>query len=654
MATHATSKTHSIHHHHPHGSLAIIFYFIGLGLAIFGLFLTNYPNLQALLYILACLSAGFQVIGEGISRTYHDSITAKKFKPNSHILMGLAGLGAILLGEELEAALLILIFAGAHFLEDYAEGKSKKEISKLVELTPKLARRLNGLGEIDLVPVDQVQVKDLVQVQKGDQVPLDGHVVKGQTAIDESVISGESLAQEKGPGDSVYASTINSQATFTMEVSQTSEDSVFAQILDLVSQNQDHVTKRARTIDYLEPIYVNCVLAITLLLALLGPVLFNLTWPESLYRGLVLLVAASPCALAAATVSASLSATSNLAKSGLLSKGSHYLSQLADIDAIAFDKTGTLTQGELELTDYYLNPDLDQAKLIQIFTAMEKESNHPLAQAIISYFPDQESLDIPVDQEVGRGLSANYLGDNYRIGRPDSFPMAESKISQLKEDCSQEGKTVVYLSLNDKVIGLFALMDKVRPSSKEVIDYFKQAGVHTTLISGDSQETSQAISQALGIDDYYAGVMPGDKAALIKDQQEKFGRLAMVGDGINDAPALNQAEVGIAMGQGTDIAIDVSDLVLMNQDLSILGQGHQVSQKMDRVIWQNIVLALAVVAILITSSLLGPLTMTLSVLVHEGSTLLVILNGLRLLKPLANNSSKTKTSQKDNRILRTS
>ena len=654
MATHATSKTHSIHHHHPHGSLAIIFYFIGLVLAIFGLFLTNYPNLQALLYILACLSAGFQVIGEGISRTYHASTQAKKFKPNSHILMGLAGLGAILLGEELEAALLILIFAGAHFLEDYAEGKSKKEISKLVELTPKLARRLNGLGEIDLVPVDQVQVKDWVQVQKGDQVPLDGHVVKGQTAIDESVISGESLAQEKGPGDSVYASTINSQATFTMEVSQASEDTVFAQILDLVSQNQDHVTKRARTIDYLEPIYVNCVLAITLLLALLGPVLFNLTWPESLYRGLVLLVAASPCALAAATVSASLSATSNLAKSGLLSKGSHYLSQLADIDAIAFDKTGTLTQGELELTDYYLNPDLDQAKLIQIFTAMEKESNHPLAQAIISYFPDQESLDIPVDQEVGRGLSANYLGDNYRIGRPDSFPMAESKISQLKEDWSQEGKTVVYLSLNDKVIGLFALMDRVRPSSKEVIDYFKQAGVHTTLISGDSQETSQAISQTLGIDDYYAGVMPGDKAALIKDQQEKFGRLAMVGDGINDAPALNQAEVGIAMGQGTDIAIDVSDLVLMNQDLSILGQGHQVSQKMDRVIWQNIVLALAVVAILITSSLLGPLTMTLSVLVHEGSTLLVILNGLRLLKPLANNSSKTKTSQKDNRILRTS
>ena len=205
---------------------------------------------------------------------------------------------------------------------------------------------------------------------------------------------------------------------------------------------------------------------------------------------------------------------------------------------------------------------------------------------------------------------------------------------------------MVYLSLNDKVIGLFALMDRVRPSSKEVIDYFKQAGVHTTLISGDSQETSQAISQTLGIDDYYAGVMPGDKAALIKDQQEKFGRLAMVGDGINDAPALNQAEVGIAMGQGTDIAIDVADLVLMNQDLSILGQGHQVSQKMDRVIWQNIALALVVVAILITSSLLGPLTMTLSVLVHEGSTLLVILNGLRLLKPLANNSSKTSQDKK--------
>ena len=654
MATHATNKTHSVHHHHPHNPLAVIFYFIGLGLAIFGLFLTNYPNLQAFLYILACLSAGYQVIGEGISQTYHDSIQAQKFKPNSHILMGLAGLGAILLGEELEAALLILIFAGAHFLEDYAEGKSKKEISKLVELTPKLARRLDGLGEIDLVPVDQVQVKDLVQVQKGDQVPLDGFVVKGQTAIDESAISGESLAQEKGPGDSVYASTINRQATFTMEVSQVSDDSVFAHILDLVSQNQVHVTKRARTIDYFEPIYVNCVLAITLLLALLGPVLFNLTWIESLYRGLVLLVAASPCALAAATVSASLSATSNLAKSGLLSKGSHYLSQLANIDAIAFDKTGTLTQGELELTDYYLNPDLDQAELIQIFTAMEKERNPPLAQAIVSYFPDQENLNIQVDQEVGRGLSASYQGDNYRIGRPDSFQAVESKINQLKDKWSQEGKTVVYLSQNEKVIGLIALLDRIRPSSKEVIDYFKQAGIHTILISGDSQETSRAISQSLGIDNYYAGVMPGDKAALIKEQQEKFGRLAMVGDGINDAPALNQAEVGIAMGQGTDIAIDLSDLVLMNQDLLTLGLAHQISQKMDRVIWQNIALALAVVAILIISSLLNPLSMTFSVLVHEGSTLLVILNGLRLLKTLPGKTSKAKPKQKDNRILRTS
>lgn len=654
MAAQTANKTHSVHHHHPHNPLAVIFYFIGLGLAIFGLFLTNYPNLQAFLYILACLSAGYQVIGEGISQTYHDSIQAQKFKPNSHILMGLAGLGAILLGEELEAALLILIFAGAHFLEDYAEGKSKKEISKLVELTPKLARRLDGLGEIDLVPVDQVQVKDLVQVQKGDQVPLDGFVVKGQTAIDESAISGESLAQEKGPGDSVYASTINRQATFTMEVSQVSDDSVFAHILDLVSQNQVHVTKRARTIDYFEPIYVNCVLAITLLLALLGPVLFNLTWIESLYRGLVLLVAASPCALAAATVSASLSATSNLAKSGLLSKGSHYLSQLANIDAIAFDKTGTLTQGELELTDYYLNPDLDQAELIQIFTAMEKESNHPLAQAIVSYFPDQENLNIQVDQEVGRGLSASYQGDNYRIGRPDSFQAVESKINQLKDKWSQEGKTVVYLSQNEKVIGLIALLDRIRPSSKEVIDYFKQAGIHTILISGDSQETSRAISQSLGIDNYYAGVMPGDKAALIKEQQEKFGRLAMVGDGINDAPALNQAEVGIAMGQGTDIAIDLSDLVLMNQDLLTLGLAHQISQKMDRVIWQNIALALAVVAILIISSLLNPLSMTFSVLVHEGSTLLVILNGLRLLKTLPGKTSKAKPKQKDNRILRTS
>lgn len=617
---------------HSHGKMPIILYFVGLALAFLALFMGDYPIAQNTLFTVATLTSGFHVIIEGVIDTYKTSKEAGKFLPNSHILMALAAIGASLIGQFWEGTLLILIFAGAHFLEDYAEGKSKREITKLMEMNPTQARRLTEDGEVEVVDVSELNIGDQVQVRNGDQVPIDGTIISGQTAIDESSINGESIPKEKTEGDPVYASTINGTGSFKMEVTKDNQDTVFSKILQLVEQNQNNKTRAGSLISKYEPRYVNLVIIAIALFMVLTPLLTSFTWSESINRGLVLLVAASPCALAAATVSVTLSATSNLARKGVLSKGSSYLSQLANIEAISFDKTGTLTKGKPEVTNYHISDQVDQQEIIDLVIALEKQSNHPLADAMINYFSVEDELDIEVDNQIGQGLVGHYGEKDYRIGKPSSFENVGSKISDLHEEWALEGKTVVFISEDEEVIGLIALMDTPNDYAKSVIKYFNEAGIHTNLITGDAELTGKAIAKELGIDTVYSNVMPEDKADIINEQREKYVPTAMVGDGVNDAPALVNANVGIAMGQGTDVAVDVADMVLMQNELKKLVQSHQTTQKMNRVIWQNIIFALAVVFFLVTVSLLGLTNMTISVIIHEGSTLVVILNGLRLLK----------------------
>ncbi|KAB7092346.1 heavy metal translocating P-type ATPase, partial [Bifidobacterium longum] len=572
------------------------------------------------------------IILEGIGETIENSKRQHKFTPNSHILMGIAAIGASLIGNFWEGTLLVLIFSGAHFLEDYAEGRSKREITKLLEMNPTTARLIMQDGNTTIVNVSELKVGDQLQVLNGDQVPIDGVIVSGSTSIDESSINGESIPKEKSKGDGVFGSTINGTGTFTMEVTKETNDTVFSKILQLVNQNQENQTKASSIIQKFEPKYVKFVLIAIPLFILLAPMLFDLTWSQSIYRGLVLLVAASPCALAAATVSVTLSATSNLAKRGVLSKGSAYLSQLADIQAIAFDKTGTLTKGKPEVTNYYFSDSVNEENMIDIVVALEKESNHPLASAILDKFEPKNKLAIEVENQIGKGLIGDYNENTYRIGKPTSFEAVSDDYTRLNKEWASEGNTVVYVSENEKVIGLIALMDIPSEHAKATIDYFKKCGIHTTLITGDSEMTGQAVGKQLGVDQVIANVMPEDKSNIINEQKETYGITAMVGDGINDAPALVKADVGIAMGEGTDVAVDVSDLVLMKNDLSKLVKAHEISLKMNRVIWQNIIFSMVVVAFLITVSLVGLTDIAISVIVHEGSTLVVILNGLRLLK----------------------
>lgn len=631
-----THHCHGHSHDHNHGKMPVILYFIGLVSALVALLLnSDYLVIKNLLFVVTMITAGYHVIVlEGISETIENTKEKGKFTPNSHILMGLAALGASLLGEFLEGSLLILIFSGAHFLEEYAEGRSKREITNLLEMNPTTARLITSDGNTKIVEVSRLKIGDKLQVLNGDQIPIDGKILTGFTSIDESSITGESIPKEKVTGDDVFGSTINGTGSFTMEVTKTEADTVFSSILKLVNQNQGNQTKVATEIEKFIPNYVTLVLIAVPLMILAGPFLFNWTWINSVSRGLVVLVAASPCALAAATVSTTLSTTSSLAKKGVLSKGSSYLSQLANIDAIAFDKTGTLTKGKPEVTNYHFLDSVDQQAMIDIIIALEKESNHPLARAILGKFEAKNQLTIDVTNQIGTGLTGNYQGKTYRIGKPTSFNDVANELTQLTTDWAAQGNTVVYLAENETVIGLIGLMDVPHEEAKVAIQYFKNLGIHTTLITGDSEMTGNAVGKELGIDQIVADVMPEDKSAIIDQQKETYGVVGMVGDGVNDAPALVNADVGIAMGAGTDVAVEVSDLVLMQNDLAKLVKSHQQSKKMNRVIWQNIIFSMAVVLFLITVSFLGLADMTLSVIVHEGSTLVVILNGLRLLKSI--------------------
>ncbi|TNV68854.1 heavy metal translocating P-type ATPase [Trichococcus shcherbakoviae subsp. psychrophilus] len=638
--THDHKSNNNQNHDHEHGKMPIVMYFIGLALALVALVLSEeYVVLQNILFLIATISAGYHVIIlEGIGETVENTKIKKRFNPNSHILMGLAAIGASLMGNFWEGTLLILIFSGAHFLEEYAEGRSKREITKLLEMNPTTARLILPDGNTKIVDVAELKVGDQLQVLNGDQVPIDGVILSGATSIDESSINGESIPKEKAQGDIVFGSTINGTGTFTMKVTKENKDTVFSKILQLVNQNQENQTRAASIIQKFEPRYVSFVLIAVPLFILSTPVLFHWTWSESIYRGLVLLVAASPCALAASTVSATLSATSNLAKRGVLSKGSTFLSQLADIDAIAFDKTGTLTRGKPEVTNYYFADSVNEEQVIDIVVSLEKGSNHPLANAILGKFEAKNILNIDVTNQIGKGLTGDYNGKNYRIGKPSSFEAVPDEYIRLNNEWSSQGNTVVYVAEDEKVIGVIALMDIPSEHAKETIDYFKKLGIHTTLITGDSEMTGKAVGDQLGVDEVLANVMPEDKSNVISEQKEKYGVIAMVGDGVNDAPALVKADVGIAMGDGTDVAVDVSDLVLMQNNLSKLVQAHKISKKMNKVIWQNIYFSMAVVVFLVIVSLLGLADIAISVIIHEGSTIVVILNGLRLL--ISNQSVK--------------
>ncbi|MDK7182061.1 heavy metal translocating P-type ATPase [Lacticaseibacillus rhamnosus] len=606
------------------------FYLLGVAAFIGGLFITQ-PLARAGLLIAAAVAAGYHVIAEGVTETIQDSKKQHRFAPNIHILMALAAVGAIAIGSYEEAAMLILIFAGADFLEDYVENKSRKEITALLAMAPLEARRYGHDGEFEVVPVAALKIGDRLQILNGAQVPTDGVIIAGTASLDESAISGESIPREKQVGDEVFGGTLNGQSTFDMRVTKASDETVFAKIIQMVQTAQATPTKMASVIQRFEPLYVKAVLAALPLVFLAGPLLLHWSWMTSVYRTIVFLVAVSPCALAASAVPATLAGISNLARHGVLFKGGRYLANLTQLKAIAFDKTGTLTKGTPTVTDSEFAADVDQAAVMAVVTAMEKQSNHPLANAIVAHYPATDVVIDTVHNEIGKGLTADYQGHTYTVGKPQRFTHAPALFRQRAMALGQQGKTVIFVAVDQTVVGLIALMDEAKSSAKAAIAYLKHHDIQPVMITGDAKQTGEAVAADLGIKQVVTNVLPDQKVAVVKQLQETMRPIAMVGDGVNDAPALANAEVGIAMGSGTDVAIDVADVVLIKNDLSRLAFAHQVSTKMNRIVVENLVFSMAVVLLLVTLNVLQLTNIAWGVFLHEGSTLMVILNGLRLL-----------------------
>lgn len=587
-------------------------------------------------YGLAILAGGWKQTWAGIEELWTDKSL------NVDLLMALAALGACTIGHWFEGAMLTFIFCLSGALEEYTTNKSTREISSLMALKPTTAQRVLSDGQLEEVAVEELAVHDTIMVAKGTAIPIDGQIIHGTSTVDEATLSGESLPVDKQQGDTVYGGTINLGQPLLITVTHTSEQTRFAKIIQLVEEAQQLPSQTATLIEKIEKIYVPIVMGLVPLMIILSTLYTDWGFQESFYRGMVLLVVASPCALVASATPATLAAISHAARIGVLCKGGQALDTFAHMKAIAFDKTGTLTNGQPVVADVAFFEDIPD--LPRLIVGMEAQSAHPLAEAIKRFYADTEPLPIKVNEHAGVGLTADVQGHHWQIGKEattaDLSPQQTAQLDQLKA----QGKTMIYINRDGQLVGYMALLDQPRTDAQACIRYFRKLGVHTTMLTGDHQGTAQRVAAEIGIDDYLSDCLPDEKTTAIKTLKARYQVNAMIGDGINDAPALATASLGIAMGEGTDVAMDVADIVLMKNDLLRLVDCHRLALKLQRIIKQNILFSIGVILLLIASNFLRFLSLPLGVIGHEGSTILVILNGLRLLIPLKKRAASTDPS----------
>lgn len=592
----------------------------------------NHPGWWAGLHILAFIIGGYAQAKEGIT----DSIKNKEL--NVELLMIFAAIGASAIGFWTEGAILIFIFALAGALETYTLNKSDQEISSLMELQPEEATLLIN-GKSKVVPVEQLKVNDQILVLASDRIPADGKIIKGSTSVDESTITGESLPLTKRVNDDVFAGTVALNGSITVEITKPASETVFQKIIQMVQTAQDEKSPKQLFIERFEDSYVKVVLVAVVLMMFLPYLLFDWTLEMSIYRAMVLLVVASPCALVASVMPATLSAISNSAKNNVLFKGGIHLENMSNIDIMAFDKTGTLTNGTPVVTDKLIHPDYDSNQIHEIVGAIENESTHPLARALTNFSletlkQDKFSVDVTKMKTIsGKGVIGTVNNEEWFVGKEymtenNSNPFYGTKATEL----ANEGKTVVFVSHNDQIVAIYALIDTIRKDAVEAIKSLNKRGVKTVMLTGDNELTAQAIAKETGIETYVSECLPDEKVTEIKALMQEDKKVAMIGDGINDAPALATADLGIAMGEGTDVALETADMVLMKNDLAKINETISLSKRMNRVVKQNIFFSLAVIGVLIISNFVQIIDLPLGVIGHEGSTILVILNGLRLLK----------------------
>jgi Cd2+/Zn2+-exporting ATPase len=591
----------------------------------------GWSGLEIPLYLSAYIIGGYRKAWEGLETLL------KERDLDVDLLMVVAAIGAASIGYWQDGAILIFIFALSGALEGYTMEKTNQDIRSIMKLRPETALVLRGNAELR-IRVEELRPGDLVLIKPGERIPADGIIQEGYSAVDQASITGESIPVDKVCGDAVFAGTINGQGALTIEVSQPAEATLLAKIIRLVQEAQTEMPPSQLFVEKFERVYAKAILAAAVLLLIVPPYAFGWAWDQTVYRAMIFLVVASPCALVSSIMPAILSGISNAARKGILFKGGVHLENIGDVKVVAFDKTGTLTEGKPKLTDIVPLLSQGEDELLRITAALETLSEHPIAKAIVQAARDR-CLELPKAAELqaipGAGVHGLVNQEPYRIGSLDCLTGEELTVEQqqIARQLEQQGKTIIYVQSRHELLGLLAIQDTLRPQAQDAVRALRQMGIQVAMLTGDNPATAQAIGRQAGVDAVYAGLFPAQKVEIVKQLTGQYGKVAMVGDGVNDAPALATAAVGIAMGAaGTDIALETANVVLMADDLSKVSYAIALGRRTKRVVKQNISFAMGVVLLLVAAAFLDGINLPFGVIGHEGSTLLVIVSGLRLLR----------------------
>lgn len=586
------------------------------------------------LFISAIVIGGFSLFTEGIKDLL-------KLNFSMEVLMTVAIIGASIIGEWAEGSIVVILFAVSEALERFSMDKARQSIRSLMDIAPKeaLIRRNN---EEKMINVSDIQIGDIMIIKPGQKIAMDGVVIKGHSAVNQAAITGESVPIEKQIKDEIFAGTLNEEGILEVEVTKHVNDTTIAKIIHLVEEAQGERAPAQAFVDKFAKYYTPSIMAISALIIIIPPLFFGGDWNKWLYQGLSLLVVGCPCSLVISTPVSIVSAIGNSAKNGVLVKGGIYLEEIGGLKAIAFDKTGTLTKGTPSVTDFVVSDTNQENQYLSIISALEILSQHPLASAILKEADRRESnyqmIDIMNFKSVtGKGIKGDYQGATYFVGSPklfDSELIRQASVMKNYEKLQEQGKTVMIFGTEQNILAIIAVADELRKSSSEVIAKLHQLGIeHTIMLTGDNIRTAKSIGEQVGVTDIKGDLMPQDKLDYIKELKEKYGKVAMVGDGVNDAPALASATVGIAMGgAGTDTALETADVALMGDDLQKLPFIVNLSRKTLKIIKQNITFSLSIKFLALLLIIPGWLSLWIAIVADMGATLLVTLNGLRLMK----------------------
>ncbi len=596
--------------------------------------LSNAPVLWThSLYLLAILMGGFLPAKAGLA------ILFNAHELDMNVLMIIAAVGAVALGQMEEGATVVLLFSLGNALQSFSMDKTRNSIRMLMELAPNeaLVRRH---GEERTLSVQEIELDDILIVRPGERIAMDGRVIKGASAVEEKAITGESMPVDKEIGSKVYAGTLNGFGALEIEVQKLAQDNTISRIINMVEDAQGQKAPAEQFVEKFARYYTPAVIVMALLVAIVPPLLLRQAFSHWVYQALGMLLVACPCALVISTPVSIVSAIGSAARNGVLIKGGAYLEAMGDLKAIAFDKTGTLTRGQAEVSDL-IAFNGSEAELLRLAAAIESRSEHPLAQAVSQYSREQGVRLPPVENfqaVAGKGAYADIEGQSYYIGNARFFeeqnrPLPDDAQQRL-EDLQNQGKTAIILGDEQKLRGIIALADHLRDNSAAELTKLKRIGIQKTImLTGDNQRTAHSIAAAAGVDEYQADLLPEDKVEAIKGLLAQQQKVAMVGDGVNDAPALAIATVGIAMGAaGTDVALETADIALMADDLSKLAYTIDLGRRTRRIIKENIAFSIIVKVGILLLVIPGWLTLWLAVVGDMGTSLLVTLNGMRLLR----------------------